>query len=61
MQTVSVIEIFFLKNVFIALSNPKANCWLGTINAFLVVTVKSFYMYFFARIVTFSVLDKLKN
>ena len=29
-----------LKNDYLFLSNPKTNCWLGTIDAFLVVTVK---------------------
>ena len=29
--------------------------------AFLIVTVKMFYMYLFAIIVNFSILDKLKN
>ena len=29
-----------LKNAYLFLSNPKTNCWLGTIDAFLVITVK---------------------
>ena len=45
---------------YLFLSNPKTNCWFGTIDAFLVVTVKMFYTYIFAITVTFSILDKLK-
>ena len=33
-----------LKNVYLYRSNPKPNCWLGTINAFLVVTVNVLYV-----------------
>ena len=51
----------YLKNVYLFRSNPKINCWLGTIDAFLVVTVKMFYMYLLAITVTFSILDKLRN
>ena len=32
------IKMFILKNVYLFRSNPKRNYWLGTINAFLVVT-----------------------
>ena len=42
-------------------SNLKTNCWLGTINVLLVVTVKMFYMCLFVIIEIFSILDKLKN
>ena len=48
-----------LKNIYLSHSNPKTNCLLGTIDTFLVVTVKMFYMYSLAITVTFSILDKL--
>ena len=48
-----------LKNIYLFHSNPKTNCLLGTIDTFLVVTVKMFYMYSLAITVTFSILDKL--
>ena len=35
----------YLKNVYLFRSNPKINCWLGTIDAFLVVTVKMLCTY----------------
>ena len=60
-RTAFIITMVILKNVYLFLSNPKTNCWLCTIDAFLVVTIKMFYMYLFAITVTFSILDKLKN
>ena len=35
----SIIKMVILKNVYLFLSNPKTNCWLGTIDALSVVTV----------------------
>ena len=45
-QTASIITMIILKNVYLFCSNPKTNCY--TIDTFLVVTVKLFYMYLFA-------------
>ena len=42
-----------LKNVYLFRSNSKTNCWLGTIDVFLVVTVKIFYVHLFTITVTF--------
>ena len=60
-QTAFIIKMVILKNVYLFLSNSKANCGFGTADAFLVLTIKMFYVYLFAITVTFSILDKLKN
>ena len=54
-------KMVIFKNFYLFRSNLKTNLWLGTIDAFLVVTVKIFYMYLFTITVTFSKLVKLKN
>ena len=49
--TASIIKMVILKNVYLFLSNPKTNCWLGTIDTFLVAPVKMFNMWCFIYII----------
>ena len=42
-QTAFIIKMVILRNVYLFLLNLNLNCWLGTINNLLVVTIKMFF------------------